>query len=465
RAGFHWPTQATSTPRSVRGWFGPDGYGTNYGILAAANGLVILDGDAPGALDAWAADYAVQLPPTYTVATAQGEHRYYLAGTHEFTQGKPTPTVDVRFRGYVVGPGSVHWSGAVYTVTDDRAPVPLPTPVAHALHASQHAAEAGARDGYEAPRAAYTPTETAWLRAAYRGALADLAAAADMPLGATDQFGKGWDGLVLRAFNRGVGVCNALPDEFPLERARAEMQRAAPRDSGFPDSHVRRKWNSAVSWVGDRALTPKVRDQGDPLDGFSDLGPAESAGAASPDQGLSGDQLAAVRARYPLKDLRALLHPDRPPRPWAVQDLLPAEASASLIAPAGLGKSLFALSLSVAVARGDAYFAGLQVPQRRRVLYVDWENGEYDYIERLASLGFTHENVDVLDGWFFPLELPDALPSLDTPEGRRELGAIIDAYELHRQDLVVLDSAQRMVGGPENDSDTWRAYYKHTALM
>jgi len=41
--------------------------------------------------------------------------------------------------------------------------------------------------------------------------------------------------------------------------------------------------------------------------------------------------------------------------------------------------------------------------------------------------------------------------------------AVAQAYGLQRGDVIVLDSMQRVVDGPENDSDTFRAYYRHTA--
>ena len=273
------------------------------------------------------------------------------------------------------------------------------------------------------------------------------------------EYGWEWNGGLQYGARRLVELSNAAPSAYSRATAEADFKGLDP--GGFAEKFAHH-WRDAIRAVGDRAATSL---QASPEDDFGPgVGPSPVRDATDDSQDAE-DSLARVRARYPLKNLRELLDPDRPPRPWVVEDFLPAEASASIIAPSGIGKSLFALSLSVAVARGDEYFAGLRIPERRRVLYVDWENGPYDYIERLSSLGFTPENVGVLDGWFFPLELPDNLPPLDTPEGRRELGAIIDAYGVRRQDLVVLDSTQRMVSGPENDADTWRSFYMHTAMM
>lgn len=172
------------------------------------------------------------------------------------------------------------------------------------------------------------------------------------------------------------------------------------------------------------------------------------------------DDRAATLAQFPRLNLAALLDPNRPPREWVLAGLIPAGASVSLVSPAGGGKSLLALSSSLAVARGDRAFADLGIPRRRRVLYVDMENTADDLAERFAALGI--RPADDLGDFVF-LHLP-ALDPLDTPRGGRQLDAIVDAYGLARGDLVVLDSMQRVTSGAENDADTMRAFYVCTAL-
>lgn len=166
-----------------------------------------------------------------------------------------------------------------------------------------------------------------------------------------------------------------------------------------------------------------------------------------------------VLAAFPRLDLATLLSGDTPDREWVVEQLLPAGAAVSLVAEGGTGKSLLALALSLHVPRGRS-FAGLDVPRARRVLYVDCENSRDDLRDRLRDLGETPESVVDLDNLTL-LHLPD-LPPLDTASGGSALLAIVDAYQLEPGDLVVLDSQQRVTAGPENDSDTQRAYYRHT---
>lgn len=167
--------------------------------------------------------------------------------------------------------------------------------------------------------------------------------------------------------------------------------------------------------------------------------------------------------RFPRLDLAALVDPRRPPRRWTVRGVIPDGAAVALVAPPGVGKSLLCLSLAVAIARGERHFAALHIPRARRVLYVDMENTTDDLADRLEALGVTPDNAGALDRLVM-LHLPDMAP-LDTVQGGVDLEEILDAYSIGRGDLVILDSFQRVVQGPENDSDTYRAFYRITGVL
>lgn len=183
-------------------------------------------------------------------------------------------------------------------------------------------------------------------------------------------------------------------------------------------------------------------------------GPAGDFGTPL-DRVLPSGDLAAM---FPRTDLGELARADRPPREWVVAGLIPAGASVSLVSPAGVGKSLLALALSLAVARGEPEFAGLRIPRQRRVLYVDQENTLSDVAERLEALG-VREDVPALA--YLSLT---PLGALDTEAGGAQLAEVLDLHGLGRGDVAVLDSMQRVIDGPENDSDTLRAFYRYTAL-
>lgn len=89
-------------------------------VTGKVSGLFVVDADSPAAL-AWAAEH---LPPTeMRVRTAKGCHLFYPYSGERPMRNKcrvryagETLDLDVRADGgYVVGPGSIHPSGHVYT--------------------------------------------------------------------------------------------------------------------------------------------------------------------------------------------------------------------------------------------------------------------------------------------------------------------------------------------------------------
>jgi hypothetical protein len=99
-------------------WTNPEG---NVGIVTGSvSGIFVVDCDSPAAI-AWAAEH---LPPCeMRVRTAKGLHLYFPYTGKKPIKNKVRATfqgeqlaLDVRGeRGYVVGPGSVHPTGAIYT--------------------------------------------------------------------------------------------------------------------------------------------------------------------------------------------------------------------------------------------------------------------------------------------------------------------------------------------------------------
>ena len=87
----------------------------NYGVRLGRLGVA--DSDTPGA-EAWVAR---NLPSTpLIVETARGRHRYYrLDGPAPKFIHRDGHTIEFRNQGqYVVGPGSVHPTGVIYTASD-----------------------------------------------------------------------------------------------------------------------------------------------------------------------------------------------------------------------------------------------------------------------------------------------------------------------------------------------------------
>mgnify|MGYP000641461152 FL=1 len=118
--GGAWEQYKTQLPTEydLLRWLGSDWQ--NYGVVAGWNNLVVIDFDTADAFAVWCEyrDHYLmriyelsELP--YTVQSARGAH-VYIRLFGDYTNQKRTG-VDVKVHGYVVGPESVHPSGAVYT--------------------------------------------------------------------------------------------------------------------------------------------------------------------------------------------------------------------------------------------------------------------------------------------------------------------------------------------------------------
>ena len=118
--GGAWEQYKTELPTEydLLRWLGSDW--RNYGVVAGWNNLAIIDFDTADAFAVWCEYrdhylmriYELQQQP-YTVQSARGAH-VYIRLYGDYANQKRTG-VDVKVHGYVVGPESVHPSGAVYT--------------------------------------------------------------------------------------------------------------------------------------------------------------------------------------------------------------------------------------------------------------------------------------------------------------------------------------------------------------
>jgi P4 family phage/plasmid primase-like protien len=117
----------------------------NIGVACGPSNLVVLDGDELGEIERWCAAYGITLPPTYTVTTARGEHRYFF-WDHSIQRigNSPKATKNSGFKidvrgdgGFVVAEGSRHADGHLYT--GNGLPIAaLPAKVAALLLAGGH---------------------------------------------------------------------------------------------------------------------------------------------------------------------------------------------------------------------------------------------------------------------------------------------------------------------------------------
>ena len=148
-----WSRLATLSPRLIRAQLA--GGPWNIGIACKQSCLLVIDEDRPGAFAAFATSISHAVESTFAVNTAKGRHYYYRQA-----EGAPLGNgrgrlaghgIDVRgggagLGGYVVGPGSVHQTGVLYTPVDTAMPIlPVPDWLAEVLHPAQPPESAQAR--------------------------------------------------------------------------------------------------------------------------------------------------------------------------------------------------------------------------------------------------------------------------------------------------------------------------------
>jgi hypothetical protein len=136
-----WSRLATLSPRLIRAQLADGPW--NFGIACKWSSLLVVDEDRTGAFAKFATSIGQAVEPTFAVDTAKGRHYYYRQA-----EGAPIGNgrgklaghdIDIRgggagLGGYVVGPGSVHQTGVVYTPVDSTMPIqPVPGWLAEVL--------------------------------------------------------------------------------------------------------------------------------------------------------------------------------------------------------------------------------------------------------------------------------------------------------------------------------------------
>jgi putative DNA primase/helicase len=140
-----------------------------------------------------------------------------------------------------------------------------------------------------------------------------------------------------------------------------------------------------------------------------------------------------------------------PPREMLLQPILPEKSLSMLYAPRGIGKTLLALSIGLAVASG-ANLLRWSAPRPRRVLYLDGEMTVADLQQRLLQIavGLGRE----IPNDAFRILAADSTErgiNLATPEGQEGVERVLDGT-----DLLILDNLSTLFpSGGESASDAW----------
>jgi KaiC/GvpD/RAD55 family RecA-like ATPase len=146
------------------------------------------------------------------------------------------------------------------------------------------------------------------------------------------------------------------------------------------------------------------------------------------------------------------------PVEYVVQDIVPERAQVAIYAPSGVGKSLLALDMAVQVASGKPPFG--TPGHRRKVMILDYENGDGTTADRLKDFGFTETETEGIDNYIIYCPYPDML--LDAPHGATLLSNLIDEHE---PELIIIDSLNQSAQGDENEANTWINFQRHTSTL
>lgn len=143
---------------------------------------------------------------------------------------------------------------------------------------------------------------------------------------------------------------------------------------------------------------------------------------------------------------------DRTEADWLLEPVLARGRGHSIYAPHKQGKSLFTLWVVLQLIRAGVV-----------VIYCDFEMTEDDVWERLVDMGCGPDtDLSRLRYWLLPVLSP-----LDTAKGATQLLGVIDEVQADFPDehvAVILDTTSRAVEGPENDADTYQAFYSYTGM-
>lgn len=115
-----WPSRATIAHDQLLAWYKTNP-NFNTGAVATPEGICILDADDPLLREKYQADTGLVFPETFTVKSSKGFHYYFhqTDASRALGNKKKKDLFDFQQSNkYVVGPHSVHPSGAIYTPND-----------------------------------------------------------------------------------------------------------------------------------------------------------------------------------------------------------------------------------------------------------------------------------------------------------------------------------------------------------
>jgi hypothetical protein len=450
-AGIKWGTATAAVPteKTLEWWFGRSP--VNIGIPAKGSGLTFLDDDSgtADAMERLCEAYGREVPKTYRVRTAKGWHWYFgtppgveIANAGKGSYLKDEFGFDVRGNrggqedagGYVIGAGSVHESGIIYTAEDPDAEVaPLPDWLLELLLAnSANSRETGTAAPVDPDRERpYTMDRaTDWiLRYGIN------------PLKTATEGGRN-NALNTAAVVVGHFVPTFFSEEYAWDRLTelAEEVGLNPQEIGPTiRSGLRKGMNEPYDLV-----------EADP---FSS---ASGSAANEPDAFEVALQRERIRRqvksmldaedREPLRVLSAAEFLDSPAPDYLVPAMLYRDGLAVMFGPPGAAKSFLALDIALSLATGTPW-RGTSIG-RGKVHYVMAEGQATNTLRARAWL--THHGVS-------PAELDGYWSAIPTAVMLTEAGIVdyLPLVEKDQPDLIILDTKNLMFAGKESQGDDY----------
>jgi hypothetical protein len=263
--------------------------------------------------------------------------------------------------------------------------------------------------------------------------------------------GDAWDTNCFVSARKLIELANSPWAGYSHADAREDYLTHAPRDHAWDQRE--KCWSQAEKVASSVMLPPPPPREEWVVPDVTVLD--AEVGAAE-----TNDLAELIRHRFPLLDFTDLLGSDDDGEEWIVEPVLAARRLVALYSAPKVGKSLLMLEIAVGIALGREVIG--VTPEKRRVLYVDFENDPRgDIRRRLEAMGFGPDEGPDLNAGLCYLSFP-SLAKLDTSQGGFELLSTAQEYGC---EVVVIDTVSRAVGGEENDNDTWLAFYRDTGML
>lgn len=424
-----WPDKATMDEDQIRRW-AKKFKGCNWAVNCGRSGLIVVDVDSAKVPEAGPAYEALEfdygLEPALTVRTPSGGWHHYFAGVSKSGNARLGRGIDIKSHGgYVLLPGS-SIGGKEYTVVKEGTPANAPEAFTALLEKpTEKAVEHKEAETTDSPLdlAAFS---------------AELVEHEDPQEGTRNQ---ATFQMAARAHDLGLTISTALY----LMR-----QLWLPKLGDFSQEELDRTVKSAFSSVqGEHGGASAANAFDEPWDEKDMPGYVERK--ADVDDG-------------PLHFSSFLTDP--PDRDWLIEDWLPLGEVTSLYGDGGIGKSLLAQQLGMAVATGGK-FMDLTVARGLPVLGVFCEDTLEELHRRTYSISQATEGAFAEDSPFFlwsRAQKDNALAKIDAGEIKKvypfykrlqaELGKI------EGPKLLILDTLADLFDGNEVDRGSANKFIK-----